>query len=74
MELLKMKTFKQFSENIAPKMFEKTPKGMDGLRRIRDTGTIKQGVDSFRDQVKKSGGSFDLPIPLVKKKSNNMKA
>ena len=68
MELL-MKTFKQFMENIAPKMFEKTPKGMEGLRRIRDTSAIKQGVDSFRDQVKKSGGSFDLPIPLVKKKT-----
>ena len=64
-----MKTFKQFMENIAPKMFERAPKGTEGLRRIRDTDIIKQGVDSFRDQVKKSGGSFDLPIPLVKKKT-----
>ena len=64
-----MKTFKQFVENIAPKMFERTPKGTEGLRRIRDTDIIKQGVDSFRDQIKKSGGSFDLPIPLVKKKT-----
>ena len=64
-----MKTFKQFMENIAPKMFERAPKGTEGLRRIRDTDIIKQGVDSFRDQIKKSGGSFDLPIPLVKKKN-----
>ena len=40
-----MKTFKQFMENIAPKMFEKAPKGTEGLRRIRDTDIIKQGVD-----------------------------
>ena len=64
-----MKTFKQFMENIAPKMFERAPKGTEGLRRIRDTDIIKQGVDSFRDQIKKSGGNFDLPIPLVKKKT-----
>ena len=64
-----MKTFKQLMENIAPKMFEVSPKGLEGIRRIRDTGVIKQGVDSFRDQIKKSGGSFDLPIPLVKKKT-----
>ena len=64
-----MKTFKQFMENIAPKMFERAPKGTEGLRRIRDTDIIKQEVDSFRDQIKKSGGSFDLPIPLVKKKT-----
>ena len=64
-----MKTFKQFMENIAPKMFERAPKGTEGLRRIRDTDIIKQGVDSFRDQIKKSGGSFDLPIPIAKKKT-----
>ena len=65
-----MKTYKQFMENLAPKMFEKSPKGMEGFRRIRDTNIIKQGVDTFRDEVKKSGGSFDLPLPLVKKKNN----
>tara|TARA_B100000214_G_C23520422_1_gene424730 strand:- start:62 stop:277 length:216 start_codon:yes stop_codon:yes gene_type:complete len=64
-----MKTFKQFMENIAPKMFERSPKGLEGIRRIRDDDVIKQGVDSFRDQINKSGGSFDLPIPLVKKKT-----
>ena len=59
-----MKTFKQFMENIAPKMMETKPDNMGvGTIQIRTPDVIKQGVDKFR----KSTG-FNLPIPLVKKK------
>ena len=58
-----MKTFKQFMENIAPKMLETKPDKLIGVPQIRTLDVLKQGVDKFRKDT-----GFDLPIPLVKKK------
>ena len=58
-----MKTFKQFIENIAPKMLETKPDPLVGLPQIRTPDVIKQGADKFRKDT-----GFNLPIPLVKKK------
>ena len=59
-----MKSFKQFMENVAPKMLETKPDSMGaGTVQIRTPDVIKQGADKFRKDT-----GFNLPIPLVKKK------
>ena len=59
-----MKSFKQFMENLAPKMLETKPDSMGAVPvQIRTPDVIKQGVDKFRKDT-----GFNLPIPLVKKK------
>ena len=63
-----MKTFKQFKESaISPKNYDSIPVTVDDAitNRIRTLDMIKKSNDKFR----KSTG-FNLPLPLVKKKTN----
>ena len=58
-----MKTFKQFMENITPKMYDskdiKAP-----FNAIRTPDVIMKSAEKFR-----KGTGFNLPIPIVKKKT-----
>ena len=67
MELL-MKTFQQFMEQVTPKdpEFNKMPVTIDDAitGRIRDLGDANKANKKFREKTK-----FNLPIPLVKKKT-----
>ena len=58
-----MKTFKQFMENVTPKMYDskdtKAP-----FNAIRTPDVIMKSAEKFR-----KGTGFNLPIPIVKKKT-----
>ena len=58
-----MKTFKQFMENITPKMYDskdtKAP-----FNAIRTPDVIMKSAEKFR-----KGTGFNLPIPITKKKT-----
>ena len=58
-----MKTFKQFMENITPKMYDsKDTKAPFNV--IRTPDVIMKSAEKFR-----KGTGFNLPIPIVKKKT-----
>ena len=63
-----MKTFKQFMENITPKMYDSkdTKPPFDA---IRTPDVIMKSAEKFR-----KGTGFNLPIPIVKKKTAIKKA
>lgn len=63
-----MKTFKQFKEGaISPKDYDPIPVTVDDAitNRIRTLDLIKKSNDAFRKSTR-----FNLPLPLVKKKTN----
>ena len=66
-----MKTFKQLMEQVTPKDYDTTPVTVDDAitNRIRTLDLIKKSNDKFR-----KGTGFDLPLPLVKKKTKIKKA
>ena len=59
-----MKTFKQFMENITPKMYDAIPQKVQDvhINRIRTLDTIKKSNEKFRKST-----NFNLPLPLAKK-------
>jgi len=66
-----MKTFKQLMEQVSPKNYDTIPVTVDDAltNRVRTLDMIKKSSDKFR-----KGTGFNLPIPLVKKKTKIKKA
>jgi len=64
-----MKTFKEFMENlsVSPKMYDDIPITIDDAitNRIRTLDVIDRSNRKFRKET-----GFNLPLPLVKKKTN----
>jgi len=63
-----MKTYKQFVENLSkfPKEYDDLPVTIDDalFNRIRTLDTIKKSNEKFRKDT-----NFNLPLPIVKKKT-----
>ncbi len=64
-----MKSFKEFRENVTPKMYDTIPQTVQDVHtmRIRTLDTIKKSNEKFR-----RGTNFNLPLPLAKKKTDKV--
>ena len=64
-----MKSFKEFRENISPKMYDSIPQTVQDAQtnRIRTLDVIKKSNDKFRKST-----NFNLPLPLAKKSTSKV--
>ena len=59
-----MKSFKEFRENVTPKMYDSTPSVTPTIRTL---DIIKKSNERFRKSTK-----FNLPLPLAKKNTSKV--
>ena len=59
-----MKSFKEFRENVSPKMYDSTPSVTPTIRTL---DVIKKSNERFRKSTK-----FNLPLPLAKKSTSKV--
>ena len=59
-----MKSFKEFRENVTPKMYDSTPSVTPTIRTL---DIIKKSNERFRKST-----NFNLPLPLAKKSTSKV--
>ena len=64
-----MKSFKEFRENVTPKMYDTIPQTVQDVHtnRVRTLDVIKKSNERFRKSTK-----FNLPLPLAKKSTSKV--